>query len=204
MRLVGVAGQRRGFGQIRRSGRGVEHADETLEAEHALQCLRAVADRRVAAPAQLADGQAHVARHVLGARGRVAQQHGGPGHGGVQGAVGDKQAGDVEEPGGRVLRVKRRGQPFGGGRQQVGQGDPLIADLAQRQAKHAATRPGAEPDAEDDRARLARSGGRAGVGPGHVAAGAFLPDEVAASVGQHERLAVSVIGDDAGPQAGHG
>jgi hypothetical protein len=66
--LVGVARSRGGGREVERLGRGVEHTDEALEAQHALQRLGAVARRRVAAPAQLALAEADLLRDGFGAR----------------------------------------------------------------------------------------------------------------------------------------
>ena len=129
------AGLDRGGRQVRGPGSGVEHADEAPEAEHPLQRLRAVARRCVHPPAELAFAEAHLPRDVFGARRGVAQQGGGPRYRVVGSGVGDEQAGDVDRPRGRLGRRQAGGQPPGGRRQQAGEGDALVADLAERQAE---------------------------------------------------------------------
>ena len=214
MGLVGVAGLGGDGGEVRQRGRagGVEQADEALEAEHALQRLGAVAEVRLAAPAELARAQADLGGDGVGARGRVPQQGRGPGHGPVRRALGRQRAGDGEHSFGRLGGVKRGRQPPRGGRQQIGQRDSLVGDLAQRRLQHPAARAGAEADADDDRSGLGHGAGRAGVRAGDVAADALFPDEIAAAVGQHQpglaRLVVLVVvcglvEGEAGPQARH-
>ncbi|HET9081524.1 MAG TPA: hypothetical protein VFO01_13575 [Trebonia sp.] len=54
MRLVGVAEADGSASQVNRFPGGVDHADEAVEAQDALEGLGAVADRRVGAAAELA------------------------------------------------------------------------------------------------------------------------------------------------------
>jgi hypothetical protein len=98
--LVGVAGQRRERRQVGRLGRGVEPPDDALEAQDALQRLRAVADRRVGPAPELAFAEAHPPGDVLGARRRVTEQRRGLVDGGVTGAVRDQNPRQVEQHGG--------------------------------------------------------------------------------------------------------
>ena len=54
MRLVGVASLSRGGGEVGGSPGPVDQGDEALEPEHPPQRARPVADRRLAAPPELA------------------------------------------------------------------------------------------------------------------------------------------------------
>jgi hypothetical protein len=74
--LIGVAGLDGGRGQVALSLRRVHALDEALEAEDALQRLRAIADRVVEAATQLALAEVHVGRDLLDAGRRVTQQPG--------------------------------------------------------------------------------------------------------------------------------
>ena len=201
--LVGVARCRRQLGQVRRLVGGVEEADEALEAQDALERLGAVAGRRVRAAAELALAEAHPPGDVLGPRGRVTKQGSGRADGGVGAAVREQRPGHVEDPRGGLRRAQRRGQPAGSVAAEIGEGNALVAQLAQRQAEHLAARRRAEPDADEDRARPCLRIGRPGVRARHVRADALLPDQVAARVGQHEAGVIVAAGDEPRPQARH-
>ncbi len=188
VRLVGVAGQRRQRRQVGGLGGGVEHPDDALEAQDALQRLRPVADRRVGAAAELALAEAHPPGHVLGARGGVTQQRRGRADRVVAGCVREQRPRQVEQHGGGRGGGQGGGQPQGGARAQVGQGNALVADLTQRQPEDLAAGRRAEPDTDEYRARPGHGGDRAGVRAGNVRADALLPDQVAARVWQHQAL----------------
>jgi ribosomal protein S18 acetylase RimI-like enzyme len=204
VRLVGITRVGGGGRQVRYQRARVEHPDEALEAENALEGLRAVTGGGVSAAAQLAFAQAKFDGDVLGAGGRVTEQGRGRADGRVRGAVGDQRPGHAQDPRGGVGRRQVRGQAPGGILAQVGQGNPTVAKLAQRQAEYLAARPGAEPDPDEDAARPHLDPDRPGIGAGHKGAGALLPDEVAARVGEHQAAAVGAVGNHAGPQARHG
>ena len=203
MGLVGVAGLDRGGRQVRRLAGGVEHADEAPEAEHPLQRLRAVARRGVHPPAELAFAEAYLPGDVFGPRRGVAQQGSGLRDRVVGSGLRDEQAGDVDRPRCCLGRRQAGGQPPGGRRQQGGEGDALVADLAERQAEDGSARGRAEPHADDDRPCLGHGADRPGIRARHVAADALLPDEITARVGQHQGRAVGAVRNHAGPQARH-
>ena len=102
------------------------------------------------------------------------------------------------------IRVERCRQPSRIALSQIRQVDPLVAELAQRDAERRAARGRQEADAEDDRATRHHGAYRAGVRARHVRAAALLPDQVAARIGQHQSLPVTAVRADLRPQARDG
>ncbi len=102
MGLVGKAGFGREDGQVEVTGAlrvRVDAGDEPAEPQHPLQGLRSVADRGVAAAAQLPQAEPDFVRDVLRSRPRIAEQARRPGHGGIGRAVGGERGRHLQHPG---------------------------------------------------------------------------------------------------------
>ena len=112
--------------------------EEAAEAQHALERLRAVAGRRVAAPPQLALAQAEVVRERLHPRARVLQAPRGLGDRGVGGRRRER---DLRDPARRLARLEVGGQPLGELRPQrrrgrrAGRAAPTAAARARRRPR---------------------------------------------------------------------
>src|SRR5580693_1848765 len=184
MRLVGVSRLDGDRGQVDRPA-GVDARNKPPEPQDPVQHPRAVADRSLAPPAQLALADPELPGDQFGPGARPAEQPGGLEHQPVRRPLGHHLRGDRRDPPHGLLRRQRPGQPPPRHPGQVVRVHPLVEHLAERHAERRSPGPGPEPRAHKHCARPPFGRRRPGVRSRHEGPDAALPDQVGARVGQH-------------------